>query len=335
MESNGLLIEELVTDYLSNNLDEKGAEELQRRINISSEDKACFQAMQEIWFASGSIGQMHRFDKDSAYKRFRNHTDNHQKTGKKTVLRLFLYGAAAVALLLIVSYASYWRGGEQLKNRFTDVVVEAPLGSKIKMYLPDGTLVWLNAGSKITYSQGFGVDERNIRLTGEAYFEVTKNEKIPFHVKTEELHVNVLGTKFNFSNYPNNEEVIVSLIEGKVTADNIIKGNEHLSLLPDQKILLDKKTGQMRVLKQKAQLTSEWTNGYLFFDEELLPDIIKTLERSYDVKIRLTDKSLETSRFYGIFTQKEHTIEDILDMLASTNKLKYTKQGKEIVLSTP
>jgi ferric-dicitrate binding protein FerR (iron transport regulator) len=201
------------------------------------------------------------------------------------------------------------------------------------MYLPDGTLVWLNAGSKITYSQGFGVDERTVHLTGEGYFEVTKNEKKPFRVKTEELHVNVLGTKFNFSNYPDNEEAIVSLIEGKVMADNAIGKNEQVSLSPDEKVFLNKKTGQMRILQHRAQSAAAWTNGYLFFDEELLPDIIKELERSYNVSIRITDKSLETFRFYGDFTREEQTIEEILNLLVSTNKLKYTIQGKEIALS--
>jgi ferric-dicitrate binding protein FerR (iron transport regulator) len=306
---------------------------LQRRIDTSAADKASFQAMQEIWFASGSAGHAGRFNKDTAYTRFLNRTGNRSKAGKQTALRRFIYGAAAIALLFIVSYASYRLGGEQLKSRFADMAVEAPLGSKIKMFLPDGTLVWLNAGSKITYSQGFGVNERNISLTGEGYFEVAKNEKIPFYVKTREMHVKVTGTKFNFSNYPDNEEAIVSLIEGKVTANNILGKNEQVNMSPDQKVFLNKKTGQMRILAQKAQLAAEWTNGRLFFDEELLPDIIKELERSYNVHIRLADRSLETFRFYGDFTRKEQTIEEILDLLASTNKLKYGIQGKEIVLS--
>ncbi|MDR3268575.1 MAG: DUF4974 domain-containing protein [Tannerella sp.] len=332
MEANSLLFDELIVAYLSNELDAQGMDELQRRIRTSPEDKARFQAMREIWFASACVNHADQFDKDKARQRFLNRTHYRRKAGKKTALRL-LYGAAAVALLLIVSYASYRQGGEQLKSRFADMAIEAPLGSKIKMYLPDGTLVWLNAGSKITYSQGFGVDERTVYLTGEGYFEVVKNEKKPFRVKTEELHVNVLGTKFNFSNYPDNEEAIVSLIEGKVTADNAIGKNEKVSLSPDEKVFLNKKTGQMRVLQHRAQSAVAWTNGYLFFDEELLPDIIKELERSYNVSIRIADKSLETSRFYGDFTREEQTIEEILNLLVSTNKLKYTMQGKEIVLS--
>lgn len=85
-----------------------------------------------------------------------------------------IYRVAAVVLLLLLPLATYWQGKEAVKHNFADMVVEAPLGARTKLYLPDGTLVWLNAGSKIVYSQGFGVDDRNLSLEGEGYFEVTK-----------------------------------------------------------------------------------------------------------------------------------------------------------------
>ena len=244
-----------------------------------------------------------------------------------------LYGAAAVILLLILSYTSYRKGADQVKSRFADIAMEAPLGSKSKIYLPDSTLVWLNAGSKIIYSQGFGVNQRNVRLIGEGYFEVTRNEKLPFQVKTDELQVKVMGTKFNFKNYPDDQEASVCLIEGKVQVRNRGIGKEEVNLIPDQKAFFNKKSGRMRILPVKARYSAEWTNGFLFFDEELLPDIIKKLERSYDVKITLADKALETFRFYGNFIRRENTIENILETLASTGKLKYAIRGKEIKLS--
>ncbi|MDR0833955.1 MAG: FecR family protein, partial [Candidatus Symbiothrix sp.] len=216
-------MDEIIATCLSEGLDAKQTDELQQWINASSENRKHFKDLQEIWFAS-IAGQTGRFDKNEAYRRFLKRTNQHK--AKKISLRPFLYAAAGVLLLLIISYASYWQGREQLKSRFADVVIEAPFGSKTKTYLPDGTLVWLNAGSKITYSQGFGVSERNVRLSGEGYFEVSKNEKVPFNVKTDELQVNVLGTIFNFKNYPDGEEATVSLVEGKVLAKNNLKNDD-------------------------------------------------------------------------------------------------------------
>ncbi|MDR1455525.1 MAG: DUF4974 domain-containing protein [Tannerella sp.] len=329
-------IDGLILSRLSGETDGEpdSLDELRRRLRDSPEDRARFQALREIWLAGGVIGQMDSFDEDKAYRRFQARTRQpSERDGRRMLARWFAYGAAAVALLFVITYASYRRGGEEVRSRFADMTVEAPWGSKIKVYLPDGTLVWLNAGSKITCSQGFGVGERNVSLSGEGYFEVAENERIPFCVKTGEMHVRVLGTRFNFSNYPDSEEAIVSLIEGNVRADMLIGKSEQVNLSPDQRIFLNKKTGRMRLLKQKAQPAAEWTNGLLFFDEELLPDIIRTLERSYDVNIRLAEPSLETFRFYGEFVRRELTIENVLDLLTSTNRLKYTKQGKEITLS--
>lgn len=327
-------IEELITNYLSGSLGTEELAELENWLKASPENQKYFRQMREVWFSTIGANEEIRYDKEKAFRRFLAKTQvaSEKKVAKKYSLHRYMYGAAAIALLCIISFASYWSGSEQVKKQFAEMVVEAPLGSKTKLYLPDGTLVWLNAGSKITYSQGFGVAERKLQLTGEGYFEVTKNEQLPFEIRTKELELRVMGTKFNFRNYPEDEEVSVSLLEGKVRLINYLKNNDLCYLEPDQKAILNKKDGQLKISPAEARYTAEWTNGYLFFDEELLPDIIKELERSYNVKIYIKDESLKTFRFYGNFIRKEQTIQEILDMLASTGKLEYKINGKEVQL---
>jgi ferric-dicitrate binding protein FerR (iron transport regulator) len=329
-------IDELILSSLSGHSDPDETAKLKEWLDASPENREHLRAMREVWLASGALGHAGRFDKNRAAERVLARTGNttnfRKKKGRHLAIRYLSYTAAAVALLLIVSYMSYQQGGEQVKSHFADIVIEAPMGAKTKMHLPDGTLVWLNANSKITYSQGFGVNDRQVGLMGEAYFEVTGNADLPFFVKTESLQVRVLGTKFNFSNYPDNEEAIVSLIEGKVQVKNLMSVNEEKNMASDEKAFLNKKTGQMRILSHRTRPSSEWTNGYLCFDNELLPDIVKTLERSYNVKISIADKSLETVRFYSDFSRQEQSIEDILRLLKSTNKLTYTIEGKNITL---
>jgi ferric-dicitrate binding protein FerR (iron transport regulator) len=332
MEEKLSRVDELVLACLTDSLTPEETAELEVWLDASPENRDYLRSMRQVWFLAGLAGHAERFDEKSAYKRFLARIGHYWKTAKRVVLRRLGYAAASIALLLTVSYVSFRQGGEQVKNRFADIVVEAPPGTKTKMVLPDGTLVWLNANSKITYSQGFGVNDRNVGLTGEGYFEVTANAALPFLVKTDELQVKVLGTKFNFSNYPDNEEAIVSLIEGRVQVGSLMNVREERRLSPDEKAFLNKKTGQMRVLNRKAQPSAEWTNGYLFFDDELLPDIAKTLERCYNVKIHIADKSLETARFYGDFVQREQTVEEVLQLLKSTGKLTYSIKGKEITL---
>lgn len=333
-------INDLIITYLADK-DQMHSDELEtlgQWIQASAENRKYFIDRQEIWFATGCSRKSKYFDKDLAYMQFLGRVDqvqaDHHIPKKKHLLRPFLYRAVAVALLLIVSYVSYYKGNEILKDKFANITIETPLGSRTKVYLPDSTLVWLNAGSRITYSQGYGVDDRNIELIGEGYFEVQKNPELPFSVNTNELNVNVLGTKFNFKNYPDDEEATVSLLEGKVKVSNALIVNNHTELLPDQKLFLNKKTGEMKVITINAQYTNVWTAGSLFFDEELLPDIVKELERSYNVKISIADESLNNFRFYGNFERQENDIEDILEMLASTGKIRYSITGKNIELNS-
>lgn len=329
-------IDELITNYLSGGLGTEELTELEDWFKASPENQKYFRQIREVWFSTIGANEETRYDKEAAFQRFLSKTQvaAEKKVIKKHPLHKYMYAAAAIALLCLISFASYWSGSEQVKKQFAEMVIEAPLGSKTKLYLPDGTLVWLNAGSKITYSQGFGVAERKLQLAGEGYFEVTKNEQIPFEIKTKELELRVLGTKFNFRNYPEDEEISVDLLEGKVSLKNSLKNNSLCYLEPDQKAILNKRNGELQISSVEAEYASEWTNGFLFFDEDLLPDIAKELERSYNVKITLEDSSLATFRFYGNFVRKEQSIRDILDMLASTGKLQYHINGRNIHLYT-
>ncbi|WP_288200409.1 FecR family protein [uncultured Parabacteroides sp.] len=329
-------IDELITNYLSGGLGTEELTELEDWLKASPENQKYFRQIREVWFSTIGANEETRYDKEAAFQRFLSKTQvaAEKKVIKKHPLHKYMYAAAAIALLCLISFASYWSGSEQVKKQFAEMVIEAPLGSKTKLYLPDGTLVWLNAGSKITYSQGFGVAERKLQLAGEGYFEVTKNEQIPFEIKTKELELRVLGTKFNFRNYPEDEEISVDLLEGKVSLKNSLKNNSLCYLEPDQKAILNKRNGELQISSVEAEYASEWTNGFLFFDEDLLPDIAKELERSYNVKITLEDSSLATFRFYGNFVRKEQSIRDILDMLASTGKLQYHINGRNIHLYT-
>ena len=329
-------IDELITNYLSGGLGTEELTELEDWLKASPENQKYFRQIREVWFSTIGANEETRYDKEAAFQRFLSKTQvaAEKKVIKKHPLHKYMYAAAAIALLCLISFASYWSGSEQVKKQFAEMVIEAPLGSKTKLYLPDGTLVWLNAGSKITYSQGFGVAERKLQLAGEGYFEVTKNEQIPFEIKTKELELRVLGTKFNFRNYPEDEEISVDLLEGKVSLKNSLKNNSLCYLEPDQKAILNKRNGELQISSVEAEYASEWTNGFLFFDEDLLPDIAKELERSYNVKIPLEDSSLATFRFYGNFVRKEQSIRDILDMLASTGKLQYHINGRNIHLYT-
>lgn len=227
MEEEKKHMDELIVTYLTEGLDKSALAELKAWIAASTENENYFIQQREVWFSAVSREAALKYNKDKAFHTFKNRIES-QKEVEKTSRRGFRLSAlwryaAIVTVILAVGCFSYWQGGVDVKDTFADISVEAPLGSRTKLYLPDGTLVWLNAGSRMTYSQGFGVDNRMIELEGEGYFEVRRNEKLPFFVKTKDLQLQVLGTKFNFRDYPEDHEVVVSLLEGKVELNNLLK----------------------------------------------------------------------------------------------------------------
>ena len=336
MEEENKHIDELIANYLTEGLDKNALDELKTWIAASAENQQYFIRQREIWFSAVSREAASVYDKDKAFENFRNRVES-QKEIQSTSRRGFSLSAlwryaAVVAIIIAVGCISYWQGEVNVKDTFADISVEAPLGSKTKLYLPDGTLVWLNAGSRMTYSQGFGVDNRKVELEGKGYFEVKRNEKIPFFVKTKDLQLQVLGTKFNFRDYPEDHEVVVSLLEGKVGLNNLLREEKEAVLSPDERAVLNKANGLLTVESVTASNASQWTDGYLFFDEELLPDIAKELERSYNVKIHIANDSLKTFRFYGNFVRREQNIQEVLEALASTEKMQYKIEERNITI---
>lgn len=336
MEEENKHIDELIANYLTEGLDKNALDELKTWIAASAENQQYFIRQREIWFSAVSREAASVYDKDKAFENFRNRVES-QKEIQSTSRRGFSLSAlwryaAVVAIIIAVGCISYWQGEVNVKDTFADISVEAPLGSKTKLYLPDGTLVWLNAGSRMTYSQGFGVDNRKVELEGEGYFEVKRNEKIPFFVKTKDLQLQVLGTKFNFRDYPEDHEVVVSLLEGKVGLNNLLREEKEAVLSPDERAVLNKANGLLTVESVTASNASQWTDGYLFFDEKLLPDIAKELERSYNVKIHIANDSLKTFRFYGNFVRREQNIQEVLEALASTEKMQYKIEERNITI---
>ena len=288
---------------------------------------------EELWVSSAVADETQQYDVDQAFERFRKRTGLDQ-SGRQSYkwYRTWSVAAVAIVLLGLITVTAYWQGSRQIQSNFSDIVVEAPLGSKTKLTLPDGSTVWLNAGSKMVYSQGFGVRDRRLAFQGEGYFEVEKNDEMPFLVQTHDVNVTVVGTKFNFRNYPEDEEAVVELLEGKVALENQLKEEAVRYLSPNEKMVLHKATGEMDITSAKVKEATLWTENILLFDEDLLPDIVRKLERSYHVRIEIENEDLKQARFYGQFNQLEQNIYEMLDMLVETGRLEYQEKDKVIYL---
>lgn len=288
---------------------------------------------EEIWFSSVSEAELAKYDKDAAFAAFRQRVADAQFQPKESKRRLgWLRYAAAVVAVIAVGFFSYKGGQSQLEASLGEIVVEAPQGSRSEMVLPDGTKVWLNAGSKISYSQTFGYTVRLVRLEGEGYFEVAHNEQLPFSVESGNVRVKVLGTKFNVRDYPSDAEASVSLAEGSVSMSSMRMASTERVLTPGQRATVNKESGRIRVDDYEVANAIQWTNGILVFDGESLRDIVNDLERCYNVRITVKTPSLYSLHFYGTFIRQEQSLREVLDALAATGKIRFDKKDQEITL---
>lgn len=328
-------IDELIVQHFSEGLDDINLLRLNRWLEQSDENRRHFNQLQEVWFSTVSANDTVSFDPMRKYALFegrKEHTHSVEQKKKHTITwKMFKYAAVIVPLSLLIGGAYFLFSDSIIINKTDNYLVEAPLGAKAKVSLPDGTLVWLNAGSTISYPQTFGIKERKVTLNGEAYFEVAKSEHKEFTVLSNELQVRVLGTKFNFRNYHDELEGRVTLNEGKV-AVRTYQGEKDFFLKQNQQFVFDKENQNVKIINMKAHTASDWTKGIIFFDEETLPDIARELERLYDVHIDIADTDLLNYRFYGSFFRSSQSIREVLDILATTGKLSYTINEKQITL---
>lgn len=332
MKERNTHIEELISTFLAKGLEQSEQEELNAWISRSEANRKYFMQCQDIWF-SATQKEDRRYNSEKAFKIFQKRVARQKYTEHRTLKWKIAYRYAAVALILgLVSYFSYWSGENNLQRILTNIEVEAPLGSQTRLRLPDGTKIVLNAGSRIIYSQDFGIDNREVELIGEGYFEVAHNEKIHFHVSTKDLQVKVLGTKFNIRDYPEDTQAVVSLLEGKVALDNRMQAKNEIILFPNEQVTLDKRNGCMRKEAKMTTPAIEWTMGKLTFDETPLPEVARILERNYGVDIIFSEDSLKDFRIYGSFNRSEQNIKDILEVLEKTEKIHYTVKNKQITL---
>lgn len=199
-----------------------------------------------------------------------------------------------------------------------------PYGKRFEIQLSDGTKVHLNAGSSLKYPVKFinGV-KREVFLTGEAYFSVTKDEKHPFIVNAEDLNVEVFGTEFNVSAYPEDANLDVVLVEGSVGMyKNTETMKEGTKLVPGTKGTLDKDKLNITTKTVNTLIYTSWRDGGLFFRNMPFKSIAKKLERQYNMKVVITNKLLENETFNANFN--EEPIENILSYFSDSYNIKYS-----------
>lgn len=202
--------------------------------------------------------------------------------------------------------------------------ISTPKGGQYELILPDGSKIWLNAASTLKFPKTFsGQPARIVELSGEAYFEVSKDKKSPFRVRSAGQEVEVLGTHFNVNAYHDEANIKTTLLEGKV------KVNGAAILNPDEEAVVA--DGKIKINRVNAQEAIAWKNGEFRFNDEELGAIMRKIARWYNLEISYEHENMQTQLFGGTIT-KFGNVSDVLRMLELTGGVHFKLEGRRIIV---
>lgn len=221
------------------------------------------------------------------------------------------------------------------KNAMAQVVI--PFGKRSNILLSDGTKVWLNAGSKLIFPQKFTGKTRKVFLKGEAYFDVSKNERVPFIVSTDNINVTVQGTEFNVKDNSSDKNLEIVLVEGEVS----LKGNsvmnflnEEIKLSPNQLAIFNKLDNKVAVHSNvDADYYTSWKEGLLKFNRESILVVFEGLSRYYNVRF-VTENSVELNRKFSGKLDLKESLEDVMKVIADAAPITFRIEKDKVYVSS-
>jgi len=247
------------------------------------------------------------------------------------VLRIVRNAAAILVLPLLASAFWLWSRYEQTEPSYLEYAVAQ--GQTDSLRLPDNTLVWLNAGSRIIYPERFGRSARQVFFSGEGYFDVAREADKPFVLTAGGVRVQVLGTQFNITSYEEMKSVSVSLIEGSVRMDVDYRSAElSMILAPGDVVRYDKTSGELQRNRFQTDAYCSWRHGGFYFNNQPLSEIMAHFERIFRVRISILDAQLYDTHFSLAFVNRE-SLEEMLAAISRHSRMHIEYNDDMIVIT--
>lgn len=329
--------QEHIIQYLSDRMSESEKERFYKALEEDRELKKEFIKQKNLWAVSTSLGERDpSSERDTGLFLYRlNQGKENDKVNRRLTIHLNTYRIAAAVMfaLLLGSVAILLNQGYRNTNQevlYTETYV--PKGEKSEMILPDGTAITLNADTRLRIPSDFSVTNRHLELAGEAYFNVKHDTDNPFTVVTESINIEVLGTSFDLSCYPDEDMVTTVLDEGKIrfagANNNKVNGTY---LKPGETAYYHKSSGVFKVKEtDKTDRASSWKQGVITFKDMPFYLLVKKIERQYDVEISV-DESLKFEKYTGEIN--EETVWAVMNNFAIATPFNVESSGRKITIT--
>ena len=324
--------DELFISYFSGILTEDDERELENWKDASEDNQMVFKNAEKVWQSLNLLQEMRGYNVSRALSNIHRKTEKSSDQIQKTFLFYWQRIAAIMLLPLLIVGAIYFiRAKLSLNNSIVWQTISTPPGVKSYVQLSDGTFVWLNSGSNLSYPSSFSTGTRNVKLIGEAFFDVAKDEKYPFIVDLGKINIEVVGTKFNAINYEQEGQIEIVLASGKVKLFEKHENNSRLvsEMKPGQQAIYLKESNTISLKDVDAEKFTSWIGGKLVFRDDPMDEVVRKLDRWFNVQIEIADPDIGSYIYKATF--QDETIEQILSLIKRTSPIEYSIiPGKEL-----
>ncbi len=310
----------IIGKYLTGNETPEESGQIKKLVEKDKRNRELFNRLNKKEHIASAIENFESYNGEPAWKRY---TDRLSMLVLKK--RLYQWKVAAVIFLLIgiSGFFAYLKVGvlDSVEKKRLYTTVTSPAGQNSRIVLPDNSVVWLNSTTTLSYNNDYSIKNREIKLSGQAFFQVERNEKIPLIVKCKGLNVKVLGTRFDVSGYPEDHTVSVVLESGSVELGHEKEKSVDLFLKPGDKAEFDSDSKHLSVNHVDTYRFTSWKDGVVIFKNDPMDKVLEKLERRYNIEIEVKDPEIRKLIFNATIINE--TVVEIFDLIKFTCSVDY------------
>ena len=322
----------LIFRFLSGESSIEENEVLKQALSADEDFYRHYVELREVWYAAGVKENAEGFDVEHAISKFKRQTTeiNTRKNIRQFQIKQWMKVVSVAASLFILFFVGKYMFSIDEPEMKT-YCYSTNKGERKVVFLPDSTKVWLSGETDLFFSSDYNLEEREVKLDGEAFFDVVKNKEKPFEVLSGNHSVTVLGTRFNVNARSVKSYIETVLEEGKVRVA-LLNNDEEYILMPGEKVVYNRLTQTIKTYENiDVSSYTSWTTGLLRFRNETLENLEERLERWYGVDIILEDEAVSALRFTG--TIENESIEQLLSIMRMSNGINYTKKNESFLIT--
>lgn len=323
-------IEELIVSWFEKKITPQDIDTLEKWKAESEENRQLFTDSVKVLEGIDQLRRMKKYDAGTAINHVNARIDKHQK-GR--FMEFFKKVAAVLVLPLLITslFLFFTRTKDNSEPQAAWHTLSIPAGMRSEIYLPDSTKVYLNSKTSLSYPLIFSKEVREVNLTGEAYFEVAENKSVPFVVNAGSINIEVTGTEFIATNYTHEKTTEIVLIEGGL---NLFQGTflgeskNITTLKPGEKAVFTNNDNKLAINRVNTDKYLAWKNGLLVFQDDTMPEVVRRLNRWFNVDIQLQGEEIQNWTYTAIF--EDESLEQVLELLKISAPIEYSVKRREL-----